>query len=285
VGAKEVEHRNDGNCLCVTNLVKEVNMIVSLGGKGGTGKTTISAMLLDEIARHDYKGKVLAIDGDPAMTLAMTLWLEPPSATLADIRDNTPFNARQIRGLPPGMSPTQFVLKQLKTREVIAGRKLRGMAFDLMAMGHGEGPGCYCSVNQALTGALAAVRAEYDLIIIDNEAGLEHISRYRLPQVDWLLLVLTPGQSSWAVANRIRHTAETLGMEIGQTWELYNQVSTRRGINQEQFPVNASQTLMLPACESIAALDRQGGPLPVLVEDHPLRVALSPLVEQILSCV
>lgn len=254
-------------------------MIISLSGKGGVGKTTVAALLIDEVARRGYPGKVLAIDGDPAMTLALALDVAPPPVTLADIRDSTPLNARQIKSLPAGMSPDRFVLDKLRAEGVIANRQLREIDVDLMAMGHPQGPGCYCSVNQALTKALAAIRAAYDLIITDNEAGLEHLSRYRLNQVDLFLIVLTPGRSSWAVADRIRHTAEVMDMEIGESWLVYNRTKSQ-GVS-----LTSRRTLLLPECDTIAALDRQGGPLLALADDHPLRAALGPIIERICRCV
>jgi CO dehydrogenase maturation factor len=253
-------------------------MIVSLAGKGGVGKTTLCALMIDELARHNYSGRVLVIDGDPAMTLPLTLGVIPPAWTLADVRDSTPLRARQIRALPPGMSPDQFILNTLKDRGVIANCQIREMHFDLMFMGHSEGPGCYCNVNQALTKALATIQNDYDLIITDNEAGLEHLSRYRIHQVDLFVIVLTPGRSSWAVADQIRHTAEVMEMDIGETWLAYNRTLS------QGMSLNSRNTLLLPECETIAALDRQGGPLLALTDDHPMRTAIKPLVEQICKC-
>ncbi len=253
-------------------------MIISFAGKGGVGKTTVLSLLLDEVARRDYPGKVLVIDGDPAMTLAMALGLEDrPLKTLADIRDSTPLTAKQIRGLPAGMSPEQHVLNLLKTKGCIAGSRLRNMTFHFMAMGHGEKPGCYCRINKALTGALNTIRQNYDLIIIDNEAGLEHISRYRLAQIDLFVLVMTQGQSSWAVANRIRYLIDDVGIQVGQIWEVYNRI-----IKTGRAYTNASETtLFLPESDTLGAMDRQGGSPVCLVNNHPLRLALEPIVAQI----
>jgi CO dehydrogenase maturation factor len=253
-------------------------MIIALSGKGGVGKTTISALLLDEVARHHYAGKVLVIDGDPAMTLAIALQIEPPRATLAEVREDTPLNAGQIRSLPPGISPGQFVLERLRASGAVAGRRIREMDFDLMVMGHGEKAGCYCSINQALTQALATVRSSYDLVMIDNEAGLEHISRYRLDRIDLFLTVMTPGRSSWAVGNQIQTLARELGLQIGQTWPVYNRVKE----DMDRF-ARAGQAVLLPECDVIASLDRQGGPLITLVDEHPFRTALGPVVERILA--
>lgn len=252
---------------------------IALFGKGGVGKTTITAILIDEIARRGYAGKVLVIDGDPAMTLAMTLRIDPPSMTLADLRDNTPLNAREIRSLTPGVSPSQFVLDQLRTKDVITERRVREMKFDMMVMGHGEGPGCYCSINNALTQALASIRASYDLIIVDNEAGLEHISRYRFDQVDVLLTIMTMGRASWTVANQIQNLAEDLGIKIGRTWPIYNRVSKK---DLDNFAAD-HDAIVIPESDTIVMADRQGGSPTCLAEDHLFRAALVPIIEMIMA--
>ncbi len=254
-------------------------MIIGFGGKGGVGKTTILSMLLDEVARRGYPGKVLVIDGDPAMTLAMSLGLEAGSlTTLADIRDSTPLTARQIRGLPPGVTPAQYVSNLLETQGCMAQGKLREMEFHFMAMGHSEKPGCYCRINKALTGALNAIRQNYDLILIDNEAGLEHISRYRLTHIDLFALIMTQGRSSWAVANRLRFLIDDVGIEVGQIWQIYNRlIKTGRSFNSG----TDEHTLFLPESDTLGAIDRQGGSPVYLVENHPLRLALKPIVSQI----
>ena len=130
-------------------------MVISLSGKGGVGKTTLTAILTDEILRHRPDCRLLVIDADPAMTLSLALNVPPPTLTLADARDSTPLNARQIKSLPPGTSPGSFIRDKLLNHEVIAQRQLREIPFDLLVMGHSEGPGCYCRVNGALTQALA----------------------------------------------------------------------------------------------------------------------------------
>ena len=154
-----------------------------------------------------------------------------------------------------------------------------GIPFDLLVMGHSEGPGCYCRVNNALTQALASIKAMYDLVIIDNEAGLECISRYQLKQIDLFLIVLTPARSSWLVADRIRQVTDLLDLEIGETWLLYNRT-------QNQYVSKGHQNaIFVPECGTIAALDRQGGPLLVIRDDHPTRQALRPIIERIGACV
>lgn len=254
-------------------------MIISFTGKGGTGKTTLTAILTDELLRHRPDCRLLVIDADPAMTLSMALDVIPPAWTLADVRDSTPLNARQIKNLPPGTSPGTFIRDKLINHGIIAQRQLRDVPFDFLVMGHSEGPGCYCRVNGALTQALASIKAMYDLVILDNEAGLECISRYQLKQIDLFFIVLTPGRSSWLVADRIKQVADLLDLEIGQTWLIYNRTPN------QYLSTGHQNAIFLPDCETITALDRQGGPLLALKDDHPVRLALRPIIERIEACV
>ena len=248
-------------------------MIVTLSGKGGVGKTTICAFLADELARLGYDFKVLVVDGDPAMTLALALGVEPPPLTLAELRESLPLNAGQIKALAGTVSPAAHVQQRLRNGGVIATRRIRSMSFDLLAMGHGEGPGCYCRINQALTKVLEAVRAQYDLVLVDNEPGLEWLNRYRVRQIDLFLIVLTQGQSSWLVADQIKATAEQMKMAVGETWLVYN----RTGWPEQLRP----NSLILPEIPLITTLDQQGGPLLALQNHHSFRQALWPLVDRI----
>ncbi len=173
--------------------------IIALSGKGGVGKTSLSALILDELARRRYNGRVLAVDADPAMTLYLALGLPEPAATVASVRDETKLDAQAVRNLPAGISPAANMLQELARAGVLAKHRLRRMPLDLLAMGQGEGPGCYCRVNSALKKVLSWITEKYDLVLVDNEAGLEHLSRYRLGRVDLFLIVATPNPAAMRV--------------------------------------------------------------------------------------
>jgi CO dehydrogenase maturation factor len=249
-------------------------IVVTLSGKGGVGKTTITALLLDELARQGYSGRILAVDGDPAMTLHLSLGFPQPATTLADVRENTPLNARAIRNLPTGMTPGQHVQRRLKEAGVITKHPLREITLDVMAMGQREGHGCYCAINNALSEALESILGDYDLIVIDNEAGLEHLNRYRLKKVDLFLVVATPAVSAMSVAMRIRETAESVGMQIGETGTIINRLS-----NGWQYE---NPLAVMRNSEQVPAMDLRGDPVIDLPDDDPARTALRPVVEKIL---
>lgn len=253
-------------------------MIISICGKGGTGKTTVSGLILDELARASYPGPVLAVDGDPASTLPMTLGLPDPLATLADVREKVTLDAQTIRRLPAGTSPASYVFEQMRVRGVLVSHQLRQMPLDLLVMGQGEGPGCYCSLNRALSIILNEMANCYPLVLLDNEAGLEHVSRYRLKRADLFLVVTMPNRAALSVAQRITATAKQLKIEIGESWRVFNQAPA--GFQ----PAPNGPTLIVPYTQGLANLESQGKSVVALPADHPLRQAVSPLVEQVLAC-
>jgi CO dehydrogenase maturation factor len=252
-------------------------MIVTLSGKGGTGKTSLAALLLDEIAGRGYPGPVLAVDGDPASTLALALGMPEPPATVADVRDATRLDAGTVRTLAPGVTPAEYLRGRLEQAGVIARHRLRAMPLDLMALGRGEGPGCYCSINNTLAHVLEGVLAHYALVVIDNEAGLEHLSRYRVRQVDLFLVVSTPGRAAWSVARRILDTSRAAGMHIGATGVIVNRTETSHAARSTSEGV----VVLAPESPELAVLEREGRPVVALGAGSPLRRALGPIVDRV----
>ncbi len=252
--------------------------IVALVGKGGVGKTSLSALLLDELLRRGYGGSVLAVDADPATTLHLALGLPEPRATVADVRETTTLDAQTIRSLPPGTTPARYVAERLQQAGVLTVHQLRQKMLHFIAMGQGQGPGCYCSINSMLKTVLSQVTKRYDLILVDNEAGLEHLSRYRLGQVDFFLTVTTLSPAAQAVARRIVKTAEVMKIEIGQTWMVENQVP----LDFHNRPPQNETVMRLCAAEAIARLEMNGRPVIELAANNPLRSTLQPLVERLL---
>ncbi|HID11122.1 MAG TPA: carbon monoxide dehydrogenase, partial [Candidatus Latescibacteria bacterium] len=138
-------------------------MIVAVSGKGGTGKTTIAALLVRKLMRMD--GPVLAVDADPNSNLGEQLGMEV-GETIGDIREEV-----LEEELPPGMTKDRYL--ELRIQETLT----EGEGVDLLTMGRPEGPGCYCYVNHLLRGFLDRLSKNYRHIVVDNEAGMEHLSR------------------------------------------------------------------------------------------------------------
>jgi CO dehydrogenase maturation factor len=175
-----------------------------------------------------------------------------------------------------------YVRDQLQTAGVVANHKLREMPLDLLSMGAGEGPGCYCNINRALAAVLNQIVGGYDLVVIDNEAGLEHISRYRLPQADLLAVVTRPNPAAQAVARRILETVRQVEMDVGLTWLVYNVVSD--GLSPADEAVWTCPITLVPESRELVLLEAQGEPAVALGSDDPARAALAELVEQVERC-
>jgi CO dehydrogenase maturation factor len=193
------------------------------------------------------------------------------------VRDATRLDAGTVRSLAPGVTPAEHLRGRLEQAGVIAPHRLRAMPLDLLALGRGEGPGCYCSINSTLARVLEGVLAHYALVAIDNEAGLEHLSRYRVKRVDLFLVVSTPGRAAWLVARRILDTSRAAGMYIGATGVVVNRVDAPHAARSTSEGV----VVLAPESPELAALDREGRPVVALGADSPLRRALGPIVDRV----
>jgi CO dehydrogenase maturation factor len=247
-----------------------MSKLITFSGKGGVGKTTTAALLIDELARFGFQGRLLVVDGDPATTLYLALGLTSPAVTLADVRDELQLDAKTVRGLPGGQTPAQFVARQLLERQVLGRAGLRRMAFDTLALGWPEGrPGCYCGLNTALSQVLNQLLGQYDLVIIDNEAGLEHLSRHRVGQVHLFVTVETDQLASRIVARRIEQVARTVGMEIGEVLNIR--------IGQ---PERSEFRVVVPVDPEVAAVQAGVSAVSPL---NPCRRAIYPLIVRALA--
>lgn len=183
---------------------------IGLAGKGGTGKTTIAGLLVRYLVE---KGKVpvLAVDSDANANLNEVLGLEVRE-TLGDAREE------MKTGVSAGMTKDVFMEMKLEQSVVEA------EGFDLIVMGRPEGPGCYCAANTLLTQYLDRLINNYAYVVIDNEAGMEHISRLTTNNIDLLLVVSDTTRRGIHSAARIFELADELGLNIAQKTVIINQV-------------------------------------------------------------
>jgi len=173
--------------------------VIAMAGKGGTGKTTVAALII-RLIRELKLGTVLAIDADPNSNLAESLGVETKT-TIGSMLDDLCAHPEKV---PPSMGKDAFIEYQVQT--AIA----EGEGFDCLTMGRPEGPGCYCYVNNALRNSLGKLIKDYDYVVIDNEAGLEHLSRRTTRSADALVVVSSAAQVSLRAAKRIRELVAEL---------------------------------------------------------------------------
>ena len=182
--------------------------VIALAGKGGTGKTTTSALLLKYLTARNMT-PVLAVDADANANLNELLDLDV-GVTLGEIR-------KELKGdIPPGMSRDQYM--EMKIHQSL----IEDTGYDLMVMGQPDGPGCYCAANQYLAMTMDKLAENYKYIIVDNEAGMEHLSRMNLRSIDYLLIVSDPSARGIMTARRIADITGPLQLEVKNKYLLVN---------------------------------------------------------------
>jgi len=173
------------------------NFIV-FAGKGGTGKSSLSALTVRYFKQKNIS-PILAVDADPNFCLPELLGISN-FETLAEVRDNA------LQKKPEGMSLDDWL--EVEINRIVE----ESEGFDLLVMGRPEGSGCYCAVNNVLKRILQEISEQYSYIVVDNEAGMEHISRGIVNKIDLLFIVGTPAKSSIQAALRINELIKELGI-------------------------------------------------------------------------
>jgi len=182
--------------------------VIALAGKGGTGKTTTSALLLKYLVARKMT-PVLAVDADANANLNELVGLNVQT-TLGEIR-------KELKGdMPTGMSRDQYM--EMKIHQAL----IEETGFDLMVMGQPDGPGCYCAANQYLAMTMDKLAENYEYIIVDNEAGMEHLSRMNLRSIDYLFIVSDPSARGIMTARRIADITGPLKLEIKYQYLMVN---------------------------------------------------------------
>jgi CO dehydrogenase maturation factor len=186
---------------------------IAVAGKGGTGKTTLTGMLIRYLTEK-RKGPVLAVDADPNSNLNEVLGVECDS-TIGHIREE----ALDTAGARPhGMSLDEFM--DLRIQQVMVEAK----GFDLLVMGRPEGPGCYCAANNVIQRYTDHLVADYPYIVTDNEAGLEHLSRRTTQDTDLLLVISDSSARGVLTAGRVNGIVDELGLSVGKRVLIVNRV-------------------------------------------------------------
>ena len=190
-----------------------MNLSIAIAGKGGTGKTTLSALLVRAMQERGAR-PILAVDADPNSNLAEALGVEEGTA-LAEIRE---------KGSSEEGSPASGVGRARAIDDEIQRAITEADGFDLITMGRPEGPRCYCYVNTLLRKSLDDLSGNYHAVVMDNEAGMEHLSRRTTNDVDVLIAVMDPTLPALRAAKRILALSDELPVKIGRRMLLVNRV-------------------------------------------------------------
>ena len=184
---------------------------IAVTGKGGVGKTTVAALIIRHL-RAGARGPILAIDADPDCNLATVLGVQV-DATIGDLREEV---LKAVKDFPPGMS------KQAYIEAGLHGVIVETPKVDLITMGRGEGPGCYCYINNLLRKFADDLMPSYEWVVMDNEAGLEHLSRRTASWIDHLIVVVNENPLSLDCAARIDALLKDLRRDVRHTYYLVN---------------------------------------------------------------
>ena len=240
-----------------------MSLVVAVAGKGGTGKTTVSA-LLSKLIISRGKGSLLAVDADPNDNLAAAFGIRA-ERTIGGIIDAV---ARDPESVPKGMSKERFLEYQVQS----AVQECDG--FDLLTMGRPEGPGCYCYVNNILRNVLGKITAVYDFVVIDNEAGLEHLSRKTAGRINLLLAVADGTAVGLKSALRVAGLADELSLKVDRKALLLNKCRPCDLPSGSETEKGMEFIGSLPFDMSVAEAGFNGTSLLELSEDSAVMTAL-----------
>ena len=261
-----------------------MTITIALAGKGGVGKTTISGMIIKYLAQHQT-GSILAIDADPSSNLNMVLGLDL-EWTVGDIREDM---LEQVKSslaqggaamgtMPGGVNKRDYLDYQVRSSLA------EGSRFDLIAMGRGEGQGCYCAVNHNLREVIDGMSKHYAYVVIDNEAGMEHLSRRTTRDVQHLFIVSDPTQRGLVAAQRIADMREELDINIENAYLIVNRLRGVMPPELKSFTDKLNVPLLgtVPTNEDLAEFEFSGKPLVELGDESPVYQAVAEMMQKIL---
>jgi len=251
-----------------------VTKVIAITGKGGTGKTAVAALMIRYLSK---KGKLLlAVDADADTNLPETLGCENVK-TVGDAKESLQAEIKKPRPDNPDMNK-ESILKS-KVYEII--EEMPG--YDLLVMGRPEGTGCYCYVNNLLRGIMDKLIVNYDLVVIDAEAGLEHFSRKILRDIDDLIVVTDASRRGFQTAERIRELVSELDSNVGRIHVVANKVTdaNRQEIVRLAGDLKLNLIGVIPLDPKIEEMDIKGIPLFGITDDSVAAVEIEKIVQKL----
>lgn len=245
--------------------------IIAVTGKGGTGKTVLSTLMLQQLAER-FPEKVLAIDADSAMSLPYTLNLKVEKTV------------SQLRKTIVGSRQFQSEHKDATSKDIMRDLLTNGKGFDLLAMGRPEEPGCFCAVNELLRFGIDSLSQDYDVTLIDGEAGPEQLNRRVVRTIDTLLVVSDMSARSLETAAGIIHAAkgeEGSQIQVRRAGLILNRVRDDQPIQELIDKTGLEVFGVLPEDPAVNKYDREGRSLFDLPADNACRKAVSDILKKI----
>ena len=248
---------------------------IAVAGKGGVGKTTTCGMLIDYLCKKG-NGPVLVVDADANSNLNEVLGVEVETS-LGAIREEMA-NAELKGTIPKGMTKADYA--DFKFNSAI----IEEDDFDMLVMGRTQGKGCYCYVNGVLKSQVDKYAKNYSYIVMDNEAGLEHVARGTLPHVDTMLLISDCSRRGIQAAARVAEMVKEMNLNPGQMGLIVNRAPggvLDEGVKAEIEKHGLTLFGVLPHDEAVYRCDCDGEPSAKLPESDPMKIALKGIMQTI----
>lgn len=246
--------------------------IIAVTGKGGVGKTSVAALIVRALVEAG-RGPILAVDADPNLNLDAALGIKAAD-TVGDVREE---GLDRTASLPGGMAKAEFL--RLRIQQALVEEK----GFDLLAMGRPEGPGCYCFANSILRACVDQLGKQYRYVVIDCEAGLEHLSRRTAGDVDVLILLSDPSVRSLDTVKRVLELVAELDTKVGKMAFAFTRVADgipevlQAAAKERELP----EPMAIPEDPVLRELDVNGRPLTDVGQDSPAYQAVKALLREV----
>ena len=248
---------------------------IAVAGKGGVGKTTTCGMIIDYLCKKN-KGPVLVVDADANANLNEVLGVEMETS-LGQIREEIAH--AEMRGtIPKGMSKADYA--EFKFNSAL----IEEVDFDMLVMGRTQGQGCYCFVNGMLKTQVDKYARNYSYVVMDNEAGLEHVARGTLPHVDTMLLISDCSRRGIQAVARIAEMIGELNLNPGKMGLIVNRAPggvLDDGIKAEIEKYGLKLFGVLPHSDAVYRCDCDGEPSAQLPDSEPMKTALKGVMQSI----
>ena len=250
---------------------------IAVAGKGGVGKTTTCGFLIDYLCKRK-QGPILAVDADANSNLNEVLGVEV-DMTLGEIREEVArAEISSANPIPPTMSKQDYMEYKINSALI------EEDDYDMLVMGRTQGSGCYCFVNGLLQHELQRLVGNYQYMVVDNEAGMEHISRGILPKVDMIILVSDCSRRGIQAVGRIAKLVHEVQMDVKNVKLIVNRApggELNEGVMEEIQKQELDLLGVLPQDDLVYEYDCAGRPTVQIPEDAPVRKKLIELLDSL----
>ena len=255
--------------------MQKKGLVVAVSGKGGVGKTTTTALTAKILSESNPEKNILVIDANPDSNLPEVFGI-PVSRTVGNVTDELRKSLDKSE-IPPTMTKEDI----LETRIFEILHETPG--FDLLVMGRAEGEGCYCPVNAFLARIIDRLSKNYDLTMMDMEAGLEHLSRRTDRDVDIMIVITDPSSMGLQTAKRVKEVAKEVHIDFKKFYLIGNRFKPDMEpmLREEAKKLGYEFAGIMPQDENIFTYNLTGKPLLSLSSDSPAIMALKQILTRI----